>query len=454
MWRGVPLLAALVLLLSGCDWTMFRFGPQHTGYNPGESTIGVGNVGTLVQKWRGATGSAVYSSPAVANGVVYVDSIGDSPNFGFNGKLSAFSAAGTTNCSGTPKACSPLWTFTPPNDVSLRADFLYSSPAVVNGVVYVVSFCVTDCFTTTSALYALDASGTTNCSGTPKTCNPLWTAPVPGDKTSPVVANGVVYVSAGSSLLAFDASGTTDCAGTPKTCSPLWGAGTYGALDTPAVANGVVYVGTRAGPTDNADGRLSAFDANGKTNCSAVTKTCNPLWTASVGYPTSSPAVANGVVYIGSQCYYCGITPAEINGLFGFDASGTTNCSGTPKTCNPLWVARTASAVNSSPAVANGMVYVGSDDGTLYAFNAATGVNVWAGPGGGSSSPAVANGVVYGASDKLYALDAAGHTSCFPLDRVCSALWTAATGGSSSPAVVNGVVYVGSGDSLYAYGLP
>jgi outer membrane protein assembly factor BamB len=67
----------------------------------------------------------------------------------------------------------------------------------------------------------------------------------------------------------------------------------------------------------------------------------------------------------------------------------------------------------------------------------------------GTGSPAVANGVVYvGSYDgKLYALDA-----------VTGALkWSYATGHhfSSNPAVANGVVYVGSWDgTLYAFHLP
>ncbi len=39
-----------------------------------------------------------------------------------------------------------------------------------------------------------------------------------------------------------------------------------------------------------------------------------------------------------------------------------------PKFCNPLWAASTGGSVDSSPAVANGMVYVGSTDGELYAY--------------------------------------------------------------------------------------
>jgi hypothetical protein len=47
--------------------------------------------------------------------------------------------------------------------------------------------------------------------------------------------------------------------------------------------------------------------------------------------------------------------------------------------------------------VANGVVYVGPDDGKLYAFNASTGQVIWSAAAGTAlaSSPAVADGVVY-----------------------------------------------------------
>ncbi len=80
-------------------------------------------------------------------------------------------------------------------------------------------------------------------------------------------------------------------------------------------------------------------------------------------------------------------------------------CDSGGGTCTPLWTATTGDAINSSPAVADGVVYVGSGDGKLYAF--AVGCN----SGGGT----------------------------------CTPLWTGATGGViSSPAVADGVVYVGS----------
>ena len=42
-----------------------------------------------------------------------------------------------------------------------------------------------------------------------------------------------------------------------------------------------------------------------------------------------------------------------------------------------LWKYATEDGVYSSPAVANGVVYVGSDDDNLYALNASTGALLW-----------------------------------------------------------------------------
>ena len=81
---------------------------------------------------------------------------------------------------------------------------------------------------------------------------------------------------------------------------------------------------------------------------------------------------------------------------------------------------------------------------TVYALNANTGVELWSYATGESSSPAVANGVVYVGSEdkKVYALNASTGAK----------LWRYATGNAvySSPAVANGVVYVGSGGNEYA----
>jgi outer membrane protein assembly factor BamB len=437
----LPMLAAL--LLGGCQWPQYRFGPARTGYNPAGSPVSVANVATLAETWRGPTGDRVFSSPAVVNGVVYIGSE--------DGKLYAFDANGFINCSGVPNVCNPLWTAT-------TAGPILSSPAVVSGVVYVASY--------DKYLYAFDAAGNANCSGSPKMCDPLWSAATPTGSTesSPAVDNGIVYLTSPGSpqalLYAFDAAGNINCFGSPKTCQPLWTASIgVDVRSSPAVANGVVYVGSD-------DHNLYAFDAAGTINCSGNIKTCAPLWTANVGDRIwSSPAVDHGTVYIGSN-----------NGnLYAFDASGVTGCAGMPKVCNPLWAGATGGLAGSesSPAVANGIAYIGSTDGSLYAFDAAgtpcSGnpkicTPLWRAPTTGPilhSSPAVANGVVYiGSQDhSVYAFDAAGLANCSGNPKVCTPLWAAPTLGgiSASPAAggPQGGIYVGSLDgNVYAFLLP
>ena len=114
-----------------------------------------------------------------------------------------------------------------------------------------------------------------------------------------------------------------------------------------------------------------------------------------------------------------------------------------------VWNYTTGGDVWSSPAVANGTVYVGSDDHNVYAINATTGTKLWNYTTGGAvlSSPAVVNGVVYvGSNDtNIYAISATTGAK----------LWNYATGSAvfSSPAVVKGVVYVGCDDgNVYAIG--
>jgi hypothetical protein len=83
------------------------------------------------------------------------------------------------------------------------------------------------------------------------------------------------------------------------------------------------------------------------------------VWAGPVGGSvTSSPAVARNVVFVGS----------DDGSVRAFDASGQTRCAGTPRTCQPMWTDSTGGAVQSSPGVADNFVYVGSDDGALHAY--------------------------------------------------------------------------------------
>jgi len=227
---------------------------------------------------------------------------------------------------------------------------VHSSPAVAKGVVYVGS--------EDSKLYVFDAA----------TGHQRWSVLIGNFvDSSPAVVNGIVYVGCDDYYLyAFDTAGTQQ-----------WSTLTdYPVYCAPAVANGIVY-------TSSPNARLYAFDATTGTR----------LWSFPTGdLIASSPAVVNGVIYVGSNDHY----------LYAIDTTGKQR-----------WKASTAGSITSSPAVANGVVYIGSGDGKLYAFNASTGTQLWSAPIGIqipnsrqiTSSPMVANGVVYiGSGDgNLYA---------------------------------------------------
>lgn len=435
------LLLVTAVLLAACDWPMYRSGPGHSGTNVFENTISTSNVSTLRMAFSGSSPQSD-GAPIVANGVLYLEGLGTSSHAP---QLAAFDASGT-HCSGP---CTPLWTATLPSGTG------HATPAVANGIVYVSA----------GNLFAFDATGNTNCSGLPKICRPLWEGQLnaTANYSSPNVVNGVVYLGGGGSslLYAFDASGTTNCSGSPKVCEPMWtgraaSGANRGAVDSsPAYANGVVYIAS-------ADGSLYAFDGNGKTNCSGTPIVCTQLWSATVGGsaapPQTAPAVANDTVYYANGT------------LYAFDASGTKDCSGSPKVCNPIWTG--AGTAVSSPAVTSSTVFVGeANDGAqsgVAAFDALGTMGCAGTPKvcnplwfdsvsgsvglGGYSSPTVANGVLYiggntfGSGGSLYAFDAAGRLGCAGVPMTCAPLFAYSLGSPSylfsDPTVANGTVFV------------
>lgn len=169
------------------------------------------------------------------------------------------------------------------------------------------------------------------------------------------------------------------------------------------------------------------------------------------GRVISSPAIVGEVVFVGSTD----------GSLYAINRTDGTQ----------RWKFATQGPIASSPAVSGDLVYISSVDGNVYAIEAATGAKRWSFATKGErrftapgihgaiprtermpdpfdvflSSPAVAGGVVYiGSGDQhVYALDAA----------TGALKWSFATGDvvHASPAVVDGVVYIGSWDrNVYA----
>jgi outer membrane protein assembly factor BamB len=141
----------------------------------------------------------------------------------------------------------------------------------------------------------------------------------------------------------------------------------------------------------------------------------------------SSPAIANGIVYVGSRDFK----------LYAIDAS----------TGKELWEFQAGSWIDSSPTIVDNVVYFGSNDGKMYALNAQNGSKLWEFTTKYpiKSTPAVADGRVYfgGEDYDIYALDAKTGRQIWRV-RADDAV-------SSSPAVANGIVYIGSLDGyMYA----
>ena len=347
------------------SWLEFGFIPSGGRFNSNERILSPRDVHRLHKQWSYTTGSGVFSSPAVYKGVVYVDSE--------DGNVYALDAAtgvklwsyNTGTFDSSPAVVNgvvyvgsddhnvyalnaatgaKLWSYPTGSDV-------HSDPAVANGVVYVGS--------DDNNVYALNAASGTK----------LWSYPT-GDRvfSSPAVAKGVVYVgSLDDNVYALDAA----------TGANLWSYHTGNSvISSPAVVSGVVYVGS-------GDGNVYALNA----------ATGAKLWSYATGGGASSPAVANGVVFIGS----------DDGNVYALNAAtGTKLWSHYPHT--------TGLGVHSSPAVANGVVYVGSGHGCghlcgeadMYALKAATGAELWHHSAwrcvfgcSVDTSPAVANGVIY-----------------------------------------------------------
>ena len=84
--------------------------------------------------------------------------------------------------------------------------------------------------------------------------------------------------------------------------------------------------------------------------------------------------------------------------MFGHDSQHTRYSTSTaPATNDVLWSYKTGFNVRSSPAVADGKVFVGSNDNKLYCLSASDGSLIWSYQTGGivDSSPAVADGKVF-----------------------------------------------------------
>jgi hypothetical protein len=240
--------------------------------------------------WR-STGDAG-ATPTVAGGLVYATTTNETTN-AFVTTLTAYDAAGSAGCSGSPKRCRPVWRYRA-DDVCSGSCGLVGPPSVAGGKVYVLSTTCCEEGMSASALLTFDAAGQDGCTGAdPRVCQPLRTTSVVDDisfaRPPVAAANGVLFP-ADDVLSAMDAS----------TGAVLWRANTT--LSSASIAGGVVYIDAWA----NGEVAPRAYDAAGVQGCSGSPKVCDPLWSgAGVASDLvdaafadwSPPVVAGGTVY-------------------------------------------------------------------------------------------------------------------------------------------------------------
>ena len=101
--------------------------------------------------------------------------------------MEIFDAAGVTNCSGTPKRCTPIG--------RLLTGFGTQRVSATAGLVFVSAARTQE--TPGPRVLVFDLAGVNGCTGTPSACQPLKSLPLPDSFGFPYgisVANGIVAV--------------------------------------------------------------------------------------------------------------------------------------------------------------------------------------------------------------------------------------------------------------------
>jgi outer membrane protein assembly factor BamB len=389
------------------DWAQFHgMNARHNGYNPYENTLNTSTVRNLDILWSapmtnatpsvsGVTTSAsmmnatpsvsgvTTSAPVVANARVYVGEV-----FGASGRLHAF-----VNTTGAAVSGFPVTVGGP----------VRGSAAVNNNIVYVATD-IPDL-----KLYAFNAGNGMAIAGFPVTVGSGSAASL---FASPTVSAGNVYVAGNDGkIYAFNATNGATVPGFPITVGT-----SSGLFATVSAGGGRIFEGG-----DSTDKTMHAYDA-----VSGAPIFSQPVTGLAI---ESTAAIASGQLFFGSND----------DKLYGVRGRNGQALSGYP-------VSSITGSVLSSPAVADGRVFVVAQDKNLYkATTGGTGaVTFETLDGAGNGSPVVANGVVYvNTFSSLYALD----------ESSLVVLWRGAfdTNFFASPTVADGIVFLGSIDGhLYA----
>ena len=315
----------------------------------------------------------------------------------------------------------PIWEFN-------CEDEIRSSPVVADGVVYVGAY--------DNNLYALNA----------KTGEFQWKYPTEGGiAATPFIWQDRVLIGSEDRLLYAISAGTGRI---------LWTCPTEGRIRSSArVEFEHAFFGSD-------DYRLYAVNAHSG----------RVVWKfESLGPIRSSPAVGDEIVYVGSEDNHLyaidlqngsqkwkfranrGITSSPVlhDGLVIFGSSDWNVYALDERSGWIIWRTRTNQAVVSSPRVMDGIVYIGSADGYLYTLDATSGRQIWKFD---SNSQIVSNPAV--TENRVYFGTIGGDVISVDI-KSGKERWRFTTQGkvTSSPFYFDGVLYIGSTDHK-VYALP
>lgn len=366
-------------------WPMQRYNETHSGMSPSTAP----NTNAIL--WQSPTGPNTWSSPAIADGKVFIGAQTATGDFMFafyqdNGTLA--------------------WKTKTQNPAS-GGNGLTSSPAYANGLVFFGS----------DAFYALYANN-----GTIKwrytTGNLNW-----GDGSPTVYQNMLFIPGSDRKLYRMD----------QQSGARIWtfqtGAGgnnNFGLYSAPAIWNNFVYLAA-------CDGFVYQLNVNQTGPVATALHTFNTGITGQENAMYGSPVVYDGKVIIGDGYYTNGLNTNRLFALNAMDIS-----------LAPVWQFNPGRATSffGSAAAGYNTIFTGSIEGYLYAISPVNGAKIWEYNIGNTwSSPAIADNKVFIGSKggTFYAFDVIQ-----PVTPVTK--WTYPTGGdvSSAPAVADNRVCVGS----------
>ena len=384
-------IGALSVSTATADWKMYQHDETHSGLSTA-SSIATPNVPSLIPSWTFQTGDWVTGTPIVSGGVVYIGSwdghmyalreSDGSQVWSYDaGRLPQLERCQTTYGIDSTAALSggklyfgnglaQLYALNAGNGQLIwrtqladpnQAFHIWGSPLVFDGKIYIglASHCVNPCIQ--GRLVCVDSTDG----------RVLWSfATAPDGSTGGAVwssavvdaARRMVYVGTGNFCTGSDTHSTEVIALNADTGALLWTfrkvpPGDKGNLDFGASAVLFDIGSTPALAIPSKDGHCYAVNrATGELIWDTVVTDGN-----SIGGSICSPAVAYGKIYFGATVQ---LTTGKVVALDQRDG-------------RIVWEVAQSKKLLGAAAVAGGVLFIGGLDGSLHAYEASTGAELW-----------------------------------------------------------------------------